>query len=236
MKTRNQKPFVGMLALSLLLSLSLVSSQAQSQPSAKVTAKTSSIVLLPETTGTGDWQTILANNIKTPNQKDLFVTVSLEVGLFTQTLVRSKNQVRDTSTAEATVEVRVLVDGTVLEPGAVVFGRRTQTLSATLEGAIAGCLTIVTNLDGSLSIVVDPNCVTPEVIELILRSMDAASFSFVGVDIPVGVHTVAVQARISTSGSAQEGSFSALGTVGKGSMTVESVRLIKNEDVVLEVP
>lgn len=236
MKTRNQKRFVGMLAVSLMLSLSLVSSQAQSQPSAKVTAKTSSIVLLPETTGTGDWQTILANNIKTPNQKDLFVTVSLEVGLFTQTLVRSKNQARDTSTAEATVEVRVLVDGTVLEPGAVVFGRRTQTLSATLEGAIAGCLTIVTNLDGSLSIVVDPNCVTPEVIELILRSMDAASFSFVGVDIPVGVHTVAVQARISTSGSAQEGSFSALGTVGKGSMTVESVRLIKNEDVVLEVP
>ena len=52
---------------------------------------------------------------------------------------------------------------------------------------------------------------------------------------PQGVHTISVQARIDTGGSAQTGSFSALGTVGKGSFTVESVRLIKNEDVP-EVP
>jgi len=104
-----------------------------------------------------------------------------------------------------------------------------------LEGAIAGCLTIVTNADGTLSIIVDPDCVTPETIELILDSMDAASFNFVAVDVPQGVHTVSVQARIDSTGSAQTGSFSALGTVGKGSVTVESVRLIKNEDVP-EVP
>ena len=50
----------------------------------------------------------------------------------------------------------MLLDGNVVEPGAVVFGRRTQTLSATLEGAIAACLSLVTNADGSVSIVVDP--------------------------------------------------------------------------------
>jgi len=82
---------------------------------------------------------------------------------------------------------------------------------------------------------VDPNCVTPETIELILDSMDAASFNFVAVDVPQGVHLIAVQARIDTTGSAQTGSWSALGTVGKGSVTVESVRLIKDPNVPLEV-
>jgi len=206
-----------------------------SQPSAKATAKTANLTLLPETTGTGDWQTVLANTIKTANQKDLFMGASFEVGLFTRTLVKSKNQVSDTSTANARVQVQVLVDGKVAEPGVVVFGRRTQTLTAKLEGAISGCLTVVTNIDGSLSIVVDPACVTPEEIELILSSMEAATFNFVAVDVPQGVHTISVQARIDTSTSVQTGTASATGTIGKGSLTVESVRLIKNPNVILEV-
>ena len=222
----------GILVSCLALVLSLGEVNAQNQPSAKVTAKTSALNLIPETTGTSDWVTILANRIRTPNNKDMFIGVSLEVGLFTQTQTRSRNQQSDTSLARAQVEVRVLVDGVIAEPGAVVFGRRSQTLSATLEGAIAGCLSLVTNLDGSVSIIVDPDCVTPEIIELILESMDAATFNFVAVDVPVGVHTISVQARIRTNTSAQQGTATALATVGKGSMTVESVRLIKNEDVV----
>src|SRR5213593_316526 len=221
--------------LSVALPLLIGTAYAQSQPSSKVTAKTANLTLLPETTGTGDWQTVLSNTLKTANQKDLFISASFEVGLFTQTKVSSKNNVSDTSTATANVQVRVLLDGHVVQPGQVVYGRRTQTLSATLEGAIAGCLSLVTNLDGSVSIVVDPNCVLPETIELILDSMDAASFSFVAVDVPQGVHQISVQARIDTTGSAQTGSWSALGTVGKGTMTVESVRLIKDPNVVLEV-
>ena len=221
----------------LVLSLAAVSGYAQSQPSSKVTAKTANLTLLPSTTGTGGWQTLLSNTIKTANQKDLFIGASSEVGLYTDTLVSSKNMVKDTSTADAKVQVRVLLDGTrVIEPGDVVFGRRKQTLSATLEGAIAGCLTVATNTDGSLSIVLDPLCVTPEEIELILETMDAASFNFVAVDVPQGVHTVSVQARIDTDTTAQLGSASASGLVGKGSMTVESVRLIKDPNVVLDVP
>ena len=237
MKVNNPKLIVGMVALSLALPLAFTTGHAQSQPSAKVTAKTTQLTLLPETAGTGGWQTVLANTIKTSNQKDLFISASFEVGLFTQTKVTSKNMVSDTSTATANVQVRVLLDGTrIVEPGQVVYGRRTQTLSATLEGAIAGCLTNVLNADGSTSIVVDTNCVTAETIELILDSMDAASFSFVAVDVPQGVHTVSVQARIDTTGSAQTGSWLALGTVGKGTVTVESVRLIKDPNVVLDVP
>jgi len=230
MKNRNR------LVIVFTIGLLVSNGYAQnSQPSSKVTAKTADLTLLPKTNGTGGWQTVLANTIKTANQKDLFINASFEVGLFTQTLSSSKNNQSDTSTATANVQVQVLLDGKVVQPGQVVFGRRTQTLTATLEGAIAGCLSLVTNADGSVSIVVDQTCVTPETIELILDSMDASSFSFVAVDVPQGVHTVSVQARIDTTGSAQTGSWSAFGTVGKGTVTVESVRLIKDPNVVLEV-
>jgi len=225
-----------LMVCSLALLLPLGTTYGQSQPSAKVTAKTANLTLLPETSGTGNWQTLLSNTIKTSNQKDLFINASFEVGLFTQTKVSSKNMTTDTSNATANVQVRVLVDGQVVEPGQVVYGRRTQTLSATLEGAIAACLSLVTNLDGTTSIIVDTNCVTAETIELVLDSMDAAAFSFVAVDVPQGVHLISVQGRIDTTGSAQTGSWTALGTVGKGTVTVESVRLIKDANVPLDVP
>src|SRR5947207_5809662 len=181
MKTKNSPFMIAMLALSL----AAVSGYAQtSQPSSKVTAKTSALALLDYTKGTGGWQTLFSNTIKTANQKDLFISASFEVGLYTQTLVSSKGMVKDTSTADAKVQVRVVLDGTrVVEPGNVVYGRRKQTLSATLEGAIAGCLGFSTNVDGTVSMVVDPLCVLPETIELILETMDAASFNFVAVDV-----------------------------------------------------
>ena len=117
------------LAVALLVAvLGTSTADAQSQPSAKVTAKTANLTLLPETTGTGGWQTVLSNTIKTANQKDLFINASFEVGLFTQTLVSSKNMTKDTSTADANVQVQVLLDGQPVQPGdkraGVVYGRR----------------------------------------------------------------------------------------------------------------
>src|ERR1043165_9370288 len=126
MKVKLNQTVVGLLAVSLALPLAVTTGNAQSQPSAKVTAKTANLTLLPKTSGTGDWQTLLSNTIKTPNQKDLFISASFEVGLFTQTKVSSKNMTTDTSTAQANVQVRVLLDGHVVEPGQVVYGRRTQ--------------------------------------------------------------------------------------------------------------
>jgi len=67
-------------------------------------------------------------------------------------------------------------------------------------------------------------------IELQQESRDANSFSFVAVDVPQGVHQIFVQARVDTGGT---GDFSAEGAVGKGTVTVESVRLINGEDVLL---
>jgi len=190
----------GSLALALVLALVAGNANAQQQPSAKVTAKTANLVLIPSTTATVDWVTVLTNNIKTPNLKDLFITASFEAGLYTDTTVTGS----DNSTARARVQVRVLLDGQEVEPGQIVYANRAQTLSAMLTDA--------------------------ERIQLILDTMSAASFSYVAVDVPVGVHTVAVQARVDTSGA---GTFVALGAVGKGTMTVESVRLIRGEDVEL---
>src|SRR5881396_340572 len=199
MKVKNSQFMVAMLALSL----AAVTGYAQtSQPSSKVTAKTANLTLLPETSGNGGWQTLFSNSIKTANQKDLFINASFEVGLFTQTKVSSKNMTADTSTATANVQVQVLLDGKVVEPGLVVYGRRTQTLTATLEGAIAGCLSLTNNLDGPTSIILDHTSVSPETIEFILDSKKAASFHFVAVDVPQGSHPKRVQARSDPTGSA----------------------------------
>src|SRR5438046_3616152 len=88
---RNYRKVIGWLLaliLALPLTVATVAGQTtQQQPSAKVTAKTSQFTLIPPTTGTGGWVTILSNNIKTAEMKDLFVTAALEAGVYTQTAV-----------------------------------------------------------------------------------------------------------------------------------------------------
>jgi len=232
------------LTLTAVLALCASSALAQQQPSAKVTAKTANWTLVPEVVNTtdapisGEWTTLLSNKIKVANQKDLLISASFEVGLYTETLVRSKLMVTDSSTAVANVDVQVVITDEVgnvriVEPGPVTFGRRSQTLSATLEGAILGCFT-VDPLTGS--IILNPDlatCVTAEEIALILDTMDAATFNFVATDVPQGVQTISVQARVGVSGTVQSGTYKAKALIGKGSMTAESVRMIKGEDVVL---
>jgi len=211
---------------------------AQHQPAAKATAQVGYINVLNELSVTtnqtsstaGTWQTILSNTLKTPNQKDVFVSVSLEVGLLTDTLVRSKNGASDTSMASAGVEVRVLIDGAEALPGRVVFGRRTQTLTATFQGIIDGCLAVDTN---TWSVVIDPDCVRPEELGLILETMNANAFNFIMADLPSGIHNIQVQARINLGASAQAGSARARALIGNGSVTVESVRMIRGEDIEL---
>ena len=56
MKNQMSK-FTAFVALTVLGTVASQNAFAQSQPSAKVTAKTANLTLLPKTTGTGDWQT-----------------------------------------------------------------------------------------------------------------------------------------------------------------------------------
>src|SRR5262245_22338352 len=107
-------------------------------PSAKFTASLSSAVLVPATTAQ-DWKTVLSTTIKTPNKKDLLLGGSLETSLFTRTQVSGKNGTFDTATANAQVEVQILIDGSPAFPGTVIYDRRKQTLSAVLGGVIGTC-------------------------------------------------------------------------------------------------
>ena len=212
----------GLLAVGLL---ALASTSALAQ-SAKATAKVGNVNVLNQTTL--GWTTILSNTIKTANQKDLFIDVSLETGLYTQTKVRSNGN-KDTSSAEATIKVQVLVDGVPAYPGDVVFDRRNQTLSATLGGILSNC----TDSNGDGDIDLNDCTLAPEEIELILDTMSAHSFNFIMDDLRPGEHSVEVQAMISTSSSSGDGSASSNATIGNGSVTVEEVRLIKGEDIQL---
>ena len=136
-------------------------------PSAKATAQLSRTHLFDSATASeGVWTELLTNSIKTPNGKCLVVNASLECGLYTQTEASSKGGKKDTSTAHASMQVKVTVDGQEAHPGPVVFARRTQQLSATLEGMIADCLAV----DDNGNIILDEECVTPEQVELVLET------------------------------------------------------------------
>ena len=86
---------------------------AQNQPSAKATARVGQVAVLEAAKAMGpvvEWQPIMSNALKVSQKKSLFMDVSLECGLETRTLVKSKGGDKDTSVARGTVRVRVLVD------------------------------------------------------------------------------------------------------------------------------
>lgn len=203
--------------------------------SSKVTADCADITLIQATEQTHSWDTILSNTLKTAQPSDLNVDVSLECGLLTRTLVRSKGGDKDTSLAEAGVQIRVLLDGndvTPALPGAVTFCRRTQELSAVFQG-------LLTDAEGNVCLYIDPDtgaikideeCLRPEEVELLLDTMSANSFNFILPDVGVGMHTLEVQAEISSNTSALEGEAEALGLIGKGTVAVEEVKYIKRQE------
>ncbi len=211
----------------------------------KATVKVSELTLL-EWSEEADWTTILTQNIKTPNKKDLIIDVSLETGLYTLTLVKSKRNDEgdpdwDSSTAHARIMVRVGVDGNyatvpageaqeagVAFPRAVTFNEREQTLSAKFMGIFTGDCLIVDPDTGEVTI--DYACLEPEELELILSTISANSFNFVVADLTPGNHVITVEARIITNGEAEEGEYEARAMVGQGCVVIELVRMVKDED------
>ena len=227
-------------ALAGALALAVTSPQpvvaaGENLASSKATAQVGAIGVVsgPLTSGAseGEWATIMASRLKTSNMKDLFVDVSLETSLFTETNVKSKNGQRDTTTAQGQIEVQVLVDGQPAHPGVVVFDRRVQTLTAVFQGLLTDSI-VLDPLTGVITI--DEATVEPEEVGLLLDTMQAGSFNFIAQDVSSGIHTIEVQARIDLGGEAQAGNLVAKAAVGKGSVTVEEIRLIKDADIVLD--
>jgi hypothetical protein len=125
------KKFAGILALSLLATTSAFAA------SAKFTANVGTVAVVSPKLATNDaagWSTVLTGQTHTATPKDLLIGVSLETSLLTDTQVKSSKGVQDVSTAEAGIEVKVLVDGIEAAPGVVIFDKRKQVLSATLGG------------------------------------------------------------------------------------------------------
>jgi hypothetical protein len=196
---------------------------------AKAAANVSSVALFSnaDRTGTHSFDPILTAKIHTGSQKDLLIGVSLETGLYTDTLVKSSGGVKDTSNATAGIQIKVLVNGVEAAPGVVIFDKRSQTLSATLGGYFGNC--VDDNGDGITDIFSECDLL-PEEIQLILDTMAAHHFNFVYANLPAGDHTITVLTEIKGTTSSQNGSATAYGTLGKGSLTVEEIRGPNNNE------
>jgi hypothetical protein len=207
--------------VALALVCSCAFGYAQSLPSSKTAIKLSDVALIDATAGPTGWVNLLNTSIKTSEQKDLVLGVSLETGLFTRTLVKSKGGTTDTQWAWANVEVQVLVDGKrVASPGVVTFDKRYQELMAKL-GGILNCV----DTDGDGHMDYNECTLSDEEIQLVLDTMAAHHFNFALTELGAGEHAVQLQARVTTNTSGLQAS--ATGAVGKGSLTVEEVRLVK---------
>jgi hypothetical protein len=64
-------------------------------------------------------------------------------------------------------------------------------------------------------------------------TLQAHAFNFVFADVASGVHTVEVQARLFTDTDGS--SAAAKAAVGMGSTTIESVRMIKDENIIVDI-
>ena len=213
-----------MLTLKNLLLMALLSLTLPTYgQSAKATAAVGNINIL-DSSDLG-WSTIMEQDIRTSNKKDLFMDVSLECGLYTKTEVKGQKGSKDTSKAKAVVRVRVLVDGKEAKPGEVVFCEREQELSAVLGGVLESC----TDSNGDGTIISDECLFSDEEISLMLKTMTANSFNFILDNMGSGRHHVEVQAQIQSKSEAGQGSASAKASIGKGSVVIEEVRMIKDE-------
>jgi hypothetical protein len=214
------------IALGIFVTFGLVS--AAGNPSAKATAQVGTIAILDA--AELDWTTILSNTLKTPNQKDLFIDVSLECGLYTDTKVKGKGGDPVSAEAAAAVLVQVLIDGEEAYPGPVNFCRRSQELSAVFGGVFESCEDL--NGDGVIEYW---ECeFSDEEVELILDTMNANAFNFIQDDLTAGDHLIEVQAMISSTVGYEDPNFAeSHASIGKGSVTVEEVRMIKDEDIIL---
>ncbi len=194
------------------------------------------------------WVTVQTTFIKTPNAKDLVMNVAMQTGLVTFTEVKSKGGNKDTSQAKASVLVRVViydVDSSTLqvisgseryaypssdngvEGAGVTYNSRTQTLSASFQGIIERCITA----DGHIFI--DDQCLDPEEVSLLLETLSANAFNFIAANEASGIKRIDVEARAKSNTSlfdSQQGSAKGEAYVGLGSMLIETVRFVKDQD------
>ena len=236
-------------ALALALSGSKpAEAQSNSLPAAKASVAIDELIALsqtasapPSSSGSTGWVDVLGTRIKTSQQKDLVFDVALQCGIVTDTTVSSKNGGLSSSQARGTISVRVLVDGVPAEPDnsidankatapGVVYCDRIQTLTARFSGLNCTAAPIT----GVVT------CADPETLRLILRTLNANAFNFARDDVGVGVHQITVQAKADAAATIldDESGGTLAGAeafTGAGSLLVEEVRLVKGENITIDI-
>lgn len=182
--------------------------------------------------------------IKVPEQKELLLGVSAEVGIVTDTSIKGKNggTARSIAGGGALVVIGAVpvggapAIGTVAAPGPVVLGARVQVLDATLGGVIESCTDA--NGDGTIDVVTE--CVvSDEQIGLIIGTLAAQHFNFVLPDMTAGEYDIVawfvtgalaavdIDEVSITEGGSVSGSAFATAFIGKHIVTVQQVRAVK---------
>ena len=223
-----------------------VLTSAASLPSSKAAAQVNTVTTCgafgsnpcTNTDNSGRWLPVMSTQIKTSNVTDLFAGVSLVTGIYTSTTVKGNTTgATSTAVAEGTVRVRALLDPSSLQcqtdctsyrtlpdlNHGVVFDQRIQTLSANLGFIFTG------------QCAADPTTctLTPEQITLVLDTSAAHAFNFLLPNVGVGIHTLVIQAQISTENTSvmsnTNGGVSASNALfGLGSLTIDAVRLVNS--------
>jgi hypothetical protein len=161
--------------------------------------------------------------IKVPQDKELLVGVSAEIGLGTYGEIKGKNGGSAKAIADAEAYVTVFAipkaggDIATAAPGKIILSKRVQELSATLGGVIQECTDGDTNFDGTADTIPDgtidiaTECVvTDEEIGLLQDTTAAHHFNFVLPDMPQGeydikaVFSTGARAEVNICDSAQD--------------------------------
>ena len=195
---------------------------------------------------------IMGSVVKVSNSQSLFVSTSLVTGLYTNTLVATKPSKTsggtNTSTATATGGVYLraaLLDapnGNIIAYGypaaacntavlgcsgagpdsGIVLDSRVQTLTQSLSDCVVNVT--VSGVAGT------GTCDFTSTIQLILQTTSAHGYSFIFPNVGVGTWYMSIQATADSAAVVNTGTGSAVGgaAYGLGSVTIESVRLVRS--------
>lgn len=194
---------------------SLFSAQATAAPSAKFAATwtdtpaLASVAVIEDATADGvqvdSHSGYTLATIKVPQDKELMVGVSAEVGLLTYGSVKGNKGGGATSIADSEAYVTVMAEpknggnSIPAAPGQIILSKRVQELTATLGGVLESCtdsLTVDTDGDGIAdstdgTIDVATECVvTDEEIALLQDTTAAHHFNFVLPNMPQGEYNI----------------------------------------------
>jgi hypothetical protein len=254
---------------------SLLTGSALAGPSAKFAATwtdspaLASVVIINDATE----DTVLVDShtgytlatIKVPQDKELLVGVSAEIGLVTYGAVKGKNGGSATATADSEAYVTVFAvpaAGASIEaaPGEIILSKRVQELGATLGGVIQSCTDLGLDTDGDGVVDTDPDgtidvatecVVTDEEVSLLLDTTAAHHFNFVLPNLDQGeydikaVFTTGARADIDICDDGEACSYDPEGTVtasatakavvNKTMLTVQQVRATKGGVIDTEI-